>query len=180
MVSKIEKSRHYDEIIRMLSNGESSRAISKHLEESYNEKISRSTISRFKKNQFNKIVIHEADKIREAEIIDSVDTTIDVEDCIGEVANQYNELLKLNKDAISFFKDFINDDSIDISKRTPYAFKVMALTFKYSLNHYFKLDINKSDDSYFMELVRDSERFNKLASECDEYYNTVDDEFNEI
>ena len=183
-LTKVEKSPNYAWIVDKLGDGWSTRRISKVLQEEFGETIGHNAIAHFKKNKFNKLIIQSADshkeRLHKSKQLDSVDDVVSVEDTLSQVSRQYVNLLDLNDEAITYFKSFLKDSRIDGVVRASYAFKVMDLAFRHSLGNYFKLDINKSDDSYFMELVRDSERFNKLAAECDEYYNTVDNEFNEI
>lgn len=140
MSSKVERSKHYDEIIEMLTAGKSSRAISKHLKEAHNESISNATISRFKKNKYNKMIIAEANRIRKKnETVNNTDTFVTV-DCVETVGNQFNKLLKLNNRALEILNEKLYDNTLNDKELITYAFKCVELTAKYSFKQYFDLE----------------------------------------
>ena len=163
--TKIELSNHYHEILEMIKYNKTPKFISNYLEDNYNEKISVPSIYRFKKNRYNKLVVAEADRIRKNEIVDNTGTVVEV-DCVKKVANQFNELLKLNDRALSILNEKLFNNNLSDVELISFALKCLELSSKYSFKQYFNLrPIVNEENNAGIALFKEFERAQKKYRE---------------
>lgn len=125
-MSKVEKSDHYKEIVDLLLQGESSRAVSSYLKNEYNEDISFATINTYRKNHLNiknRVNKKLIEKKKRKEIDDAIDKVVEqkfeVEECIEEAVDKgvvVRELLQL---IISYGPEYFKNNIINNSELYP-------------------------------------------------------------
>lgn len=164
--SKIETSTHYNEIVELLVAGYSGRYVSDYLENQYNEKITHTTLNKYKKEKLNvkaavrqKILEKEKEKQNESAVENEADKEIQAQETFEVAADyRFKDVQKLD-DLISQAQSVnIDLDNIpyDSEKYDPYKEQnlklklkdlgLKAMKLKYELIDEDELNVNVNDD----------------------------------
>lgn len=143
--NKIEKSNHYQEIITMLEAEKSPRYISNFLKQNYNEIISHTTINKFKKDWYRKLVVHDTNEIKRQQAVADTKTEVDVSvDCVEQIGRHFNKILELNDLSLQILEDGLKGDELTIHEKMHYANRCVELWAKYSLKEYAEVKITSN------------------------------------